>query len=1129
MYKFSLLTGVLLLILYTSKAQVNLPTGRAEFNFPLYNYSDGNRLSTSVSLNYTGGGGIKVDELASSLGLGWELQYGGIISRTALGEPDDQVGRNLEGFDAIGDGFSKHTYPKGCTPKMAWVPLFETPTRFYKHDAQTISDKEQDIFTFRFGNEGGSFVMGMDGSILPLNNTKLRIEKVEEDMTASQIVTRISKFIITTESGIQYIFNDKTLNRIISYETNTPAQFFPTQNVVNRTYFLARTNYRMNNYYSVDNWLLSEIINPLTGKKITFNYEAYTLEYIAGEDATQSVEKVDDSNYKEVVQWIQRRFSGIVKRISSIQFPNNTSVEFTYFDNNRIDLPGDKALKQIVIKENGQEKSGYVFTYQYFSKANMRPFTYSFPADEVTNARLSLLSVQRKGVNNYLDKPYTFSYIVGDKTGMYGWVPPRMSATKDHWGYYNAVTTYLYDNNLNIYKNLSNLFTSRFRVVYPFRAAENGMLKTVEYPTGGKLNFEYELNTTWVANEVKNAGGLRVKKISQSDAVDNSKLIATEYKYVDEAGHPSSWGYEEPVYADKTSALIVLPGNVDFYAAVMVYNMLPNMLSQALIRLDQLAGLKAAQLGQSYAGSGLQITLFSAILTFMGSRLFSSGLSVQEKSSDVAFSTHPRNVNPLPFLYKRVEVYRGTVADNIGKEVYTFTSDEDFPLIVPEYKKPYSSRPRCFGAAYGLIKQCKIFNKLNEPVKEIYNKYNVRVKEQSTGLHYSMKCTPSQTLVTTHENFPSYSTSIGFSSDGYYAVTGRVELEYTTEKSYSSSDYMMERTDYTYDPVFFDVKKVTTINSRGETIEKRMYYPYDYNIVGPLTQMKNKNILNTLVSTETWLMKTGGPQLLVDAEVLDYQQIANGDYKPVNVYNLNSDMPVDKAVIGDFDATKLKRSDVYLKLENTYSYNSLGDVNQILNRGILQCNIKDDNSEVTIAAIKNAGVNDIAYSSFEERAMGNWQIPVGGTSMITADTTSPTGKRCLKLATSSTLGKSGLNPTKEYVVSYWYKGGTVAVSGATIVKDVTGQTINGWTLKILRVKQVGSLSISGTAYVDEVRLYPADAKMVTRCYNELMKVNTETAADNTAVYYEYDDLGRLKVTRDALKNIVGLHEYKDKQ
>lgn len=1113
MYRLSFFTTVFFLFLNISWAQVNLPTGRAEFNFPMYSYSDGNRLSTSVSLNYTGGAGIKVDEMASSVGLGWELQYGGIISRTAIGEPDDQIGRDLDGFDAIGDGFYKHTYATTCEKRAGWVPMFATPARFFKHDAQTISDKEQDIFTFRFGKERGSFLIGKDGSILPLENTNLKFEKFEEDMSASQIVTRISKFVVTTEDGIQYVFNDKTLNKIISYETASPVQFALDVPVANRSYYLIKTNLKLNNYYSVDNWLLSEIINPLTGKKIIFNYESYSLDYIAGEDAVQSIEKVDDTNYKNVIQWIQRRFNGLVKRISSIQLPNNTSIEFTYFDNNRVDLVGDKALKQIAIKENGNERSGYVFTYQYFSKNITRPFSYTFPADEAAYARLSLLSVQRKGKDEYLDKPYTFSYYIGDKSGTSGWVPARMTPSKDHWGYYNAITVYPYDNNLNIYKNLSNLFTERGRAVHPMRTAENGCLKTVKYPTGGTLNFEYESNTAWANNTVKNAGGVRVKKITQSDAIDATKLIATEYKYIDEAGHPSSWGYEEPVYADQVTVNLVLQPNANWFVALMVYNILPDMLSR-----------KFGPYGASW-----QIALFTAVMTYMVGNLFSPDLKVEQKSNSVLSSNHSKNMNPLPFLYKRVEVYSGTQTENIGKVVHEFTSDEDFPVAIPEYKQPYSAKQRCFIGAYGLPKRYRVFNKLNEPVKEVYNKYNIRVSEVFTGLFHSVKCSPGITLVCPVENYPSYSHLIGFWTDDYYPLTGRVELEYSTEKNYSDNDYLMQRTEYTYDPVFFDVKKISTVNSLGETVEKRMYYPYDYSIAGPLAQLKDKNILDAPISTETWLIKPSGEQLLVDAEVVDYQQIASGDYMPVKAYRLNSTSPVDKAVIGEFDSSKLNRNDTYLKLEGTYSYNSNGDINEMLTHGKLESNLYDDNSEGAIAIVMNANTNSIAYSSFEERALGNWQIPAAGMSMITSDATAPTGTRCMKLASASTLTKSGLDPAKEYFVTYWYKGGAVTLSGATVTKDITGQTVNGWTFKMLRIKQPANITITGTAYIDELRLYPVDAKMVTKCYNELMKVSAVTAADNTTVYYEYDELGRLKVTRDAQRNIVGLHEYKDRQ
>ncbi|WP_170117548.1 RHS repeat domain-containing protein [Chitinophaga ginsengisoli] len=1116
------------MILSTSLAQVNLPTGKAEFNFPLYSYTDGNRLSTAVSLNYTGGNGIKVDEMASSVGLGWQLQCGGVISRTAIGDPDDQIGRELPDYDAIGYGRMKHTYERNCMPMSGWVPLLSTPATWFKHNAQTIADREQDLFTFRFGAESGSFVIGTDGSILPVEDTHLKIEKVEEDMSANGIITTISKFVITTESGIQYVFNDKTLNRVISYSTGIPVQFFKDVPYANWTFFLSKTSYRLYNYYSVDNWLLTEINNPMTGKKITFNYDSYTLDYIAGEDATQSVEQVDASNSKEVVQWVQRRFNGTVKRLRAIQLPNNAAVNFTYYDNDRVDLAGDKALKQIAIIENGVEKSGYVFNYQYFSKGVIRPFTYSFPADESGNARLSLQSVQRKGMNNYLDKPYSFSYFISDNVS--GWVPPRMSSSQDHWGYYNGIATYPYDNNFNIYKNCENLFKERQRFVNASATAKNGCLRTVTYPTGGTLNFEYESNRAYINNAEVLAAGVRVKKITQSDGVDDTKLITTEYKYVDEAGHPSSWGYEAPLYNRDANSLLVVPKGLDFYVATLVYNIMPNVISQGLMQMGRATAIKSGEMASKYAGAALQINLLTTIITYMVGKIIQpDGNQEVSKTTAISYSSHPAKANLLPFLYKRVEVYNGTQESNIGKTVFTFTSNEDFPLFVPTLDAPYSSRSRAFLPAYGLTKAYKVYNKLNEPVLEVYNKYNVLVLEHPTGLHGSIKCVPSMILITNNDNLGAYMSRIAFFSDAYYAITGRVEMEYSVEKKYGIGDYIMNRTDYTYDPNYFNVKKITTTGSNGDITEKRIYYPYDYNIAGPLSQMKSNNIIDVPVSSETWILKAGSQQLMVGAQIMDYQQITNGDFKPVNVYNLVTDKPIDQSIVGQFDATKLKWKDEYFKTDISYSYNSNGDLSQIVEYGTAGCVLKDDRSESVIATVKNAGLNDIAYSSFEDGALGNWQLSSSAPSMIMTDADAPTGKKVLLLSSSSTLSRSGLTQTKEYILSYWYKGGAVNISGGTVTSSVSVKTVNGWTLNVLRVRSANSLTITGSAYVDELRLYPADAKMVTRCHNELMKVVTETAADNNSVYYEYDELGRLKATRDADKNIRGFYEYKDHQ
>src|SRR5437016_4616836 len=60
---------------------VDLSTGIVSPSYPLMSIS-GTDVSTNVSLVYTGGQGIKVNEKASEVGLGWRINAGGYIKRT---------------------------------------------------------------------------------------------------------------------------------------------------------------------------------------------------------------------------------------------------------------------------------------------------------------------------------------------------------------------------------------------------------------------------------------------------------------------------------------------------------------------------------------------------------------------------------------------------------------------------------------------------------------------------------------------------------------------------------------------------------------------------------------------------------------------------------------------------------------------------------------------------------------------------------------------------------------------------------------------------------------------------------------------------------------------------------------
>src|ERR1044072_5218716 len=91
---------------------VDLYTGTAGINIPIYDYSlDG--LPLGVSLSYDTRG-IRVDQVASACGLGWNLNAGGYIERTVYGIEDDQI---IDGFGP--DGSTTQKFCKGTFGTLA--------------------------------------------------------------------------------------------------------------------------------------------------------------------------------------------------------------------------------------------------------------------------------------------------------------------------------------------------------------------------------------------------------------------------------------------------------------------------------------------------------------------------------------------------------------------------------------------------------------------------------------------------------------------------------------------------------------------------------------------------------------------------------------------------------------------------------------------------------------------------------------------------------------------------------------------------------------------------------------------------------------------------------------------------
>lgn len=68
-------------------------------------------------------------------------------------------------------------------------------------------------------------------------------------------------------------------------------------------------------------------------------------------------------------------------------------------------------------------------------------------------------------------------------------------------------------------------------------------------------------------------------------------------------------------------------------------------------------------------------------------------------------------------------------------------------------------------------------------------------------------------------------------------------------------------------------------------------------------------------------------------------------------------------------------------------------------------------------------------------------------------------------------------------------------------------------------------SYKGKHPVDEVRVHPKDAQMITRSFAYMIGVTSETDASGKTLYYEYNDFNDLKLIRDQDGRIVKQFDY----
>jgi len=188
---------------------VSYETGVPSVTIPLYEINAGG-IKIPLSLDYHGGG-VRVDECASSVGISWALNGIGLISRNVVGLADEDGSRGYlksPSADSLLSFFGGTAY--GHTTDLAFGNYF------YQIRDQ-LQDTEPDVFSYTLMGESGKFIYRRDGSTMqiPVSNNKIEVVPAGGANT----------FKITDHQGVVYIFDQKELTESVSAGATGPGTY----------------------------------------------------------------------------------------------------------------------------------------------------------------------------------------------------------------------------------------------------------------------------------------------------------------------------------------------------------------------------------------------------------------------------------------------------------------------------------------------------------------------------------------------------------------------------------------------------------------------------------------------------------------------------------------------------------------------------------------------------------------------------------------------------------------------------------------------------------------------------------------------------------------------------------------
>jgi len=349
------------------------------------------------------------------------------------------------------------------------------------------------------------------------------------------------------------------------------------------------------------------------------------------------------------------------------------------------------------------------------------------------------------------------------------------------------------------------------------------------------------------------------------------------------------------------------------------------------------------------------------------------------------------------------------------------------------------------------------------------------------------------------------------------------------------SDNSFKRITYTYDNnQHLMPTTITTTAATGDQTIEHLSYPVDYSMSPDVSNFLSSNPMNAdqpILDYTTYKTGYPGTNKLIGGTYSTFT-LSDRGILPNKVYAITPPPNTSGAVppngvnpwLGNYVDSTMFRPVM------TYDRYVKGQVHQYTEKeGKSNVILYGYGNRLPVAKISNAGnyddisqySQDVAYTSFETADTCNWIY--AGSPVI--DTSTISGKKVYSLSAGA-ISKGNTTLPGKYIVSYWYKNGSaVTLGGATVGTAVIKSQIGAWTLAEQEVSNVGMLTVSGIGYIDELRFFPKEAQMTTYIYDPEIGLKCTLDVNSKPLYYEYDNMQRLKQIRDHNGNIIKAYKY----